>query len=325
MAKILIIKVGHSETLDPEVSSLTSYGDVLRTTVLLHQFKDDRVTWLVDEKAYPILKENEYIDRILIYNLTSVLQLRAEEFDTVINLEKVPGLCALADSIKAWRRFGFRFDSKEGVADAYDGSQDVLSMCRDIEKKRRHAFYWQDRLYEMIGAKWMGQEYVLGYKPKSHEVYDVGFNYKVGNKWPAKMWDEKNWKRLEKIIGDKYSISWQQGLNSMEEYFEWINSCRMIVSNDSFGFHLALALKKKAICMCGPTNHKEHFCYDRGKVVIPKNVACKKFPCHNQAPCSEEISCLQYITPQEIINEIEILFNKKEKIKHEYFANTQRV
>ncbi len=34
--KVLIIKVGYSETLDPEISNVTSYGDVLRTTVLLN-------------------------------------------------------------------------------------------------------------------------------------------------------------------------------------------------------------------------------------------------------------------------------------------------
>ena len=74
--KVLIIKVGYSETLDPEISGITSYGDVLRTTVLLHLYKEDYVTWLVDENAYPILKGNPFIDRMRIYNLTSVLQLR---------------------------------------------------------------------------------------------------------------------------------------------------------------------------------------------------------------------------------------------------------
>ena len=125
--KILIIKVGYSETLDPEIDNVTSYGDVLRTTVLLHLYRQDHVTWLVDEKAYPILKRNPYIDRVLIYDLTSVLQLQSEHFDTVINLEKVPGLCALADGITAWRRYGFRFDVKTGEAEAYDGTQSTLA------------------------------------------------------------------------------------------------------------------------------------------------------------------------------------------------------
>ncbi|MDP2946470.1 MAG: glycosyltransferase family 9 protein, partial [bacterium] len=92
MAKILIIKLGYSETLDAEISRKSSLGDVLRTTVLLHAFKDDNVTWIVDERAFPLLEENPYIKQILIFDLISVLQLMSEEFDMIINFEKVPGI-----------------------------------------------------------------------------------------------------------------------------------------------------------------------------------------------------------------------------------------
>jgi len=163
--KVLIIKVGYSETLAAEISDITSYGDVLRTTVLLHLYKDDHVTWLVDGKAFPIIKNNPYIDRPLIYNLSSVLQLQSEHFDTVINLEKVPGLCALSDSINAWRRYGFRFNVHTGEAEAYDGTHVVLEVCRNIEKKKHRKAYWQEGLFEMVGAQWQGEEYFLGYTP----------------------------------------------------------------------------------------------------------------------------------------------------------------
>ena len=33
--KVLILKTGHSETLDPEISQNASLGDVLRSTVIL--------------------------------------------------------------------------------------------------------------------------------------------------------------------------------------------------------------------------------------------------------------------------------------------------
>jgi hypothetical protein len=52
--KVLIIKLGYSETLDSALSLTTSLGDVLRTTVILHFFKDWHITWLVDEKALPL-------------------------------------------------------------------------------------------------------------------------------------------------------------------------------------------------------------------------------------------------------------------------------
>jgi len=278
--KVLIIKVGYSETLDPEISNITSYGDVLRTTVLLNLYKQDHVTWLVDEKAYPILKNNPYIDRVLIYDLTSVLQLQAEHFDTVINLEKVPGLCVLADRVTAWRRYGFRLDVKKGEAEAYDGTQNALSVCHSEKKKKKHKKYWQEHLFEMVGAKWQGEEYVFGYKPRGGERFDVGFNYQVGNKWRSKVWSIDNWEKLEKLLKKDYSVSWQEGLDDMEQYFEWINSCDFIVTNDSFGLHLAIALKKKFVALFGSTNATETYSYGLGKVLVCKDCRCPDMPCY---------------------------------------------
>ncbi len=303
--KILIIKVGYSETLDPEISSLTSYGDVLRSTVLLQLYKHEHVTWLVDEKAYPILKSNPFIDRILIYNLTSVLQLESEHFDTVINLEKVPGLCALADRVTAWRRYGFRFDVKSGEAEAYDGTHYALSVCQDERKKRNHNRYWQEHLFEMVGSKWDGEEYVMGYKAKSKEIYDIGFNYQVGNKWPLKAWSDEYWTKLESLINGKYTISWQQGLENMEEYFDWINSCRVIVTNDSFGMHVGIVMKKNIICLFGPTNHRENYLYGLGKILSPKDFECAIFPCKVKKCINFNDSCLDSIEPELVFEEIE--------------------
>lgn len=303
--KVLIIKVGYSETLDAEVGNVTSYGDVLRTTVLLNLYKNDHVTWLVDEKALPILKGNPYIQRILIYNLTSVLQLQSEHFDTVINLEKVPGLCALADKINGWRRYGFRFDVNTGEAEAYEHSDVVLEVCRNIEKKRNRKAYWQEGLFEMVGAEWKGEEYVLGYQPRGKEQYDIGFNYQTGNKWPLKSWPLSYWKKLEKLIGKKYSVSWQQGLDNMEEYFEWINSCRLLVTNDSFGMHVAIALKKKLIALFGPTHYRENCLYDTGVYLYPQNVQCTAFPCRLDQCLNFKGTCMEEVPPEMVFKGIE--------------------
>ena len=118
--KVLIIKLGYSETLIPRVRPTCSLGDVFRTTPVLHLFKNDHVTWLTDEAAIPLLEGNPYIDRILPFDLMSVLQLEGERLDKVINLEKVPGVCALVDRIDAWSHYGFRFDQETGMAEAYE-------------------------------------------------------------------------------------------------------------------------------------------------------------------------------------------------------------
>lgn len=288
--KVLIIKVGYSETLDSEISNVTSYGDVLRTTVLLNLYKNDHVTWLVDENAFPILKNNPLIDRTLIYNLSSVLQLQSEHFDTVINLEKVPGICALADSITAWRRYGFRFDVKKGVAEAYQGTEKALGLCHSEKVKKKHKRCWQEHLFEMVGAQWQKEEYVFGYEPEVVDSFDFGFNYKVGSKWPSKSWGQENWKELETKIGDQYTISWQEGLENMEEYFAWIARCKVLVTNDSLGLHLALALNKRVVALFCSTNPYETFLYGRGEALY-KGGSCECMPCYKPHCIQEEKSC----------------------------------
>ena len=305
--KVLIIKLGYSETLDGEIGMITSLGDVLRSTVLLHLYKNAHVTWLVDEKAFALLKGNPFVHRILSYDLTSVLQLQSERFDTAINLEKVPGVCAFSDSINAWRRYGFRFDPENGVALAYDGSQHVLEICMYQDYKKKTKKHWEEILFEMVGARWQGEGCILGYKPQSNVTYDIGFNYDVGKKWPNKAWPMEYWKELEKLIGNKYTISWQQGLKNIEEYFEWINSCRVFVTNDSLGLHIACALNKKILALFGPTLASEIYIPNGIKLLPQVNYNCT--PCLSPR-CIQSKSCMNYIEPKMVYDAIESIIKR---------------
>ena len=307
--KTLIIKTGYSETLDQNISYKSSLGDVLRTTVILHLLKDHHVTWLVDEHAFKLLYGNPYVDRILIYNLTSILQLQRERFDTVINFEKVPGLCALADSVKAWRRFGFRFDEEKGEALAYDHSDEVHSITQNINKKRFHKKNWQEALYEMMGHTWNGEKYILGYKPNTKIKYDVGLNWAVGKTYPTKAWARPNWEILAKKLDLQYSYSWQEGLECIYQYIDWINSCRLIVTSDSLGVHIALALKKKIVVLYGATHPGEVYLYGQGKTVFPKaNFDC--MPCLSPE-CSNEKFCMDFISHDVVFEQIESMLSSE--------------
>lgn len=306
--KVLIIKLGYSETLVGEISRKTSLGDVLRSTVLLNLFKDADVTWLVDEKAYGLLKGNPLIKRILPYDLTTVLQLKSERFDTIINLEKVEGICAFADTLAGWRRYGFRFDPETGSATAYDGSHHVLEMCFNPKEKFANTRYWEEVLFDMVGRKWNGEMPIIGYKPKSKPTYDIGFNHHVGDKWPIKAWAPDYWKDLEKLLAGKYSISWQQGLASLEEYIDWINSCRLLVTNDSLGLHIAHALDKKIVSLFGPTMSSEVYVKNGVKLLPEKPYDC--MPCLS-TECVKELPCMYEIKPKTVFVAIEKLLAEK--------------
>lgn len=304
--KILIIKLGYSETLDREISRIVSLGDVLRCTVILSVLKDmhpnSHITWLASSESAPLVLHNPLIDMVYIWDQFTPFVLMEEKFDIVINLEKVHGICALTNMINAWEKIGFRFDSQQGTFDTYMRSHSAKKyIFNKTENNKRDI--WQKVLVEMIGGEWKFQEYSLGYQPVSRVQFDVGFNYLVGNKWPAKALNESKWKELEKmLINVGISVSWQQGTKDLYEYMEWINSCKIIISNDSLGLHLALALKKYTIGIFGPTDPNEVYFYNSGVSIVPViNYDC--IPCY-KPECHQQSVCMNYIDTNSIFQAI---------------------
>ncbi len=293
--RVLIIKPGYSETLDPDSSGVVSLGDILRTTVILHLFPSDHyhVTWLVDQKGVPLLKGNTHINRLLTVNAFTPHLLLSEWFDIVVNFEKEPGICAVSDRIPAWRRYGFRLDPQSHSAVAYDYSDEALSFTTDSTAKRKKAKSWSDILYEMLGHKYTGQSYLLGYRPQSGIRYDVGLNHLIGKKFPLKRWPELQWKSLHDKLSPQYSVCWQQGDNDIGEYIEWIASCRVLVTNDSLGLHIALALGKPVVALFGPTISTEVEGERLTKILPPLEwdcIPCMESFCPKAEPCIGHIS-----------------------------------
>lgn len=292
--RVLIIKPGYSETLDPDTSGIVSLGDILRTTVILHLFPSDQyhVTWLADQKGASLLRGNPFIHRLLLINPFTPHLLLSEGFDIVINFEKEPAICAVADRIPAWRRYGFRLDHDTHEAVAYDNADEALSFTTDPDAKRNKAKSWSSILYEMLGHEYQGQPYVLGYKPRTEILYDVGFNHLIGAKFPLKRWPEANWQALHDDLTQDYSVCWQQGANDIEDYIDWIASCRMLVSNDSLGLHIALALGKPVVALFGPTIASE--VEGEGLIRITPEVDWPCIPCV-ESSCSQSVPCMHYI------------------------------
>jgi heptosyltransferase-2 len=89
---------------------------------------------------------------------------------------------------------------------------------------------------------------------------------------------------------------------------DWINSGRLIVSNDSLGLHLGIALGKKVIGLFGPTPNKEVYFYGRGEAIIPdKHFDC--LPCFN-GNCQTGENCMGYISADRVHEEIKKLLKK---------------
>ena len=88
---------------------------------------------------------------------------------------------------------------------------------------------------------------------------------------------------------------------------DWINAGRLIVTCDSLGMHLGLAMKKKVIALFGPTSSDAIYMYGRG-VILTAEWACGNAPCM-KPKCSQNGECMAEINPKIVARTIINLIN----------------
>jgi len=304
---ILIIKHGFSETCDHHVSPVVSYGDVFRCTCLLEDFKGWHVTWITAKAARDLLTGNPLIDKLILAD--SPDQIGRGEllgwYDQVVNLEKQRDWCEFAAGLPVGRRYGFRDWTATGADCFYPESAAALSAGLAKEGYKT----LQDTLFETVGRTWQGQRYVLGHQPRVAEIYDVGLNNHVGPKWPNKVWPGGHWESLHERLAEMgYAVCWQQSLNSLRHYMDWLASCRLVVTCDSLGLHLALGLRKKVVGLFGPTLPQQIYMYGLGAKLTP---ACDRpcVPCM-KTRCDYARCCMEHITPKMVAQTTELLLGR---------------
>ncbi|MES2965181.1 MAG: glycosyltransferase family 9 protein [Bdellovibrionota bacterium] len=272
--RVLIIKTGHTETFGQEdASGAPSLGDVLRTTVILPLFQYDDVTWFTSPEAAGLLLRSTGIASLL----TDPAKLKGP-FDVVVNLEAEARFVELASSVGAQEIFGFT--SMSSTLAALPGET------------------WQRGLYRLLGHDWRGEGYSFRL-PSTEVTADVGLNWAVGSKWPTKAWGESSWSELGEKLSSEHSVSWQKGFDSIDEYIDWIASCRTVITQDSLGLHLALAMGKKVVAIFGPTPSGAVEMYDRGRSISPDGVRFSCAPCW-RASCPKDVTCMQALSVNEV-------------------------
>ena len=316
----LIIKHGFSETCDHKISPIVSYGDVFRCTCLLESYKGFDVSWLTALAAKDLLAGNHLIDRLILADNPEDIKPGEVlgHYDEVINLEKQRDWCEFAAGLSADKRYGFKDWASTGSEAFYPGSR--MALERALKREGYRAF--QETLFGTVGQDWTGQRYVLGYRPRVEEIYDVGLNYHVGPKWPTKAWPPARWRELHNQLSNKgFAVSWQQSLNSVRQYIDWIASCRMIITTDSLGLHLGLALNKQMVGLFGATASEQIHMYGQGYKLTP---ACDRacLPCF-QSKCDFEHSCMAFISVDMVLDVVGMLGAGREVTREKMVAGVR--
>lgn len=262
MSRILIIKTGAS-------------GDVVRTTVLLHLFKNDEIVWLTSEMNKPLLPQN--IDNLKIISIEEFNPQEYGFFDLVVSLEDDFICASLASQVDASEVIGIYVDNKEIKYKAHDttwfdmGLVSKYGKQKADELKKINKESYQTLLYRMFNKEFNGEEYLIS-KPlkESSRTKLIGLEARAGNRWPTKVWNgfsELN-EQLNKSGFDTYFF---ENRNTMIEFIDDISKCSVVVTGDTLTLHLSLALKLPTVGLFTCTSPTEIYDYGRlTKIVSPK-------------------------------------------------------
>ncbi|GLL02126.1 glycosyltransferase family 9 protein [Dactylosporangium matsuzakiense] len=279
------------------------------------------ITWLTDEAHAPVLRMNPYVDRVLIFDWRAAAQLPSETYDAVYSFEREPAAAALVERIPAAHKAGLAYGGPNntlyaiGEAAHHFFKMNIWNDYRTIVNTKT----WTELYFEVAGYVYDAEPYVLQIPPAAQRRVRglLGAEWpgprillNVGSSLITKMWPEDHWLSLGRgllsrgyqivITGGPKEEQMCQRLSaalaaqdadgvrytplSVEEFCAVAAYCDVIVTGDTFGFHVALAHERPCVLILGPSN---------GAEVIPKHVRTvatlrSTLPC---APCAHQIGC----------------------------------
>ena len=264
---------------------------------LKKKYSDILIYWLTKPESIDLLKNNPLIDNILPYNQETILRLAYEKFDMVFNFEIDAPATLLANLSKAGKKYGYFFHEKGVTKCFNKGAENYLRVAFNDELKKENRKSYQEMMFEVAELPYAHEKYVLEITDEiivlgekflrenklSKKDQLLGINISAGKRWPSKLWSQEKIIECIKQVHNSYRIILLGGpeekeslqelkkklsalginvhsnnpLNSVEEFISVVNLCHGIISTDSLGLHIALALKKKTVALFFSTIENE--------------------------------------------------------------------
>ena len=192
--KILIIK-------------LAAIGDVLRTTFILkglkEKYPESSITWVTKKEASDILKNNQYINKIIFIN-QALKELNKAKFDLIISLDDEDEACELATKINKEKLIGAYYENgkktyTEDSSEWFDmGLISKYGKENADELKKLNKKTYQEIISNMLGIKpseiilnldkeelGFAERFAKKYNLKENDLI-IGINTGAGKRWQCK-------------------------------------------------------------------------------------------------------------------------------------------
>ncbi len=307
---------------------------------LKRKYPKSHITWVTQRPAEALLKPNHLIDRVLTTTADDLLSLRALEFDLALVLDKSLKASGVLSLTKAREVRGFRADPKTGAIlpvneeakELWDlGLSDSLKF--DLNQKPETQL-----LVESLAlGKFNRDPYIVELSPdekskvrdraikwrENHSVV-VGFNTGCSGVIPYKKWTVEFHRRVISEVKKRFDVQIvllggpedtkrndliSAGLNVISSPTELglrdglcsVAACDIVVSGDSLGLHMAIALERFCVAWFGPTCPQEIDLYGRGIKLL---TAAPCSPCWKRS-CTKSLMCYDEVPIDAVISAVE--------------------
>jgi len=331
--KILILK---PSSLGDVVQALP----VLRQ--LKRHFPNAEIHWWIDSNLAALLEDDPDLTGIVRFERRrwaspahwpemwrSVRWARAQNFDWVIDLQSLARSGAFA-----WLANGKLL---VGLDERREGARGFYDLAVPRASFHTHAVDWYLAVLSRLGVPVDGEFTWLPKRPAVATALETKWQI-AGARWiaihPGARWANKRWptdsfaelvRQMAAYFADvRFAILGATGdqslgevisraapgrcLNlagqtSLPEMVEWLRLCELMVTNDTGPMHVAVALDRPVVTLCGPTEPRRTGPYGRLEQVIQHALPC--------APCLKPrcawplmMECLAAITPAVVFERV---------------------
>lgn len=299
---------------------------------LKKKYPVSEIHWLTEKISAPLLLNNQYIDKVHVFSYESLLILENIEFDVAVNLDKSQKAASALNKIKAEKKMGFGLSSTGKIIPVNEGAVYNYRLGMDDHLKFRvNTRTKTDYVAETMEIDYDRSDYVFNFTENELEYirnfrslvgiresdFVVGFNTGCSTLFPnKKMTVDQHIKLIQKFIDETNFRIMLLGGPEDKERNEHINSAfsgkiintpvsdgvrkgacyeslaDVIITGDSFGLHLGIALKKYTIVWFGLSCHTEIDLFDRGVKFYPRDLFCS--PCWKKS-CPYNLECVDMI------------------------------
>ena len=315
-----------------------------------NKYPNSNIFWVTRKNAKGLLIHNPYIDKVLEWNFESVLYLQNMKFDVVFNADKSSSACSLLNSLIAKAKYGFGLNDLGAIIPINQAADyNFILGIDDYKKFKLNQRTGQDILAETFDLEYTRSEYILNLTEEEKEFCNrfklendikendivVGINTGCSELYSnKKLTIEQHITLIKKLFQiDGIVILLLGGPEDTERnkfiYNNFLdkiittpttegirkgicyeNIADIVITGDSFGMHLAIALKKYVIAWFGLSCWTEIDLYGRGLKLFNESLECS--PCWLKK-CPHDLKCRDLVDIDRIVDEVKTLKLKSNK------------